>query len=233
MNAVVTGATKGMGKAIVLKLAKAGFNIAICSRNQNEIDMFCKELMFEYPTIKAVGLRTDCSQQASVKNFENFVLQQFLTVDVLINNAGIYTPQSILDEGDEVLINQFQVNTFTAYSLCKFFGKQMRLNKAGHIINICSSASITPVNEAGSYTVTKFALLGLTKVLRQELMQHNVKVTAIIPGSTLTNSWAGTSIPENRFIAAEDIANAVMYCLSVSSGANVDEIIINPLSGNI
>ena len=109
----------------------------------------------------------------------------------------------------------------------------MRLNKAGHIINICSSASITPVNEAGSYTVTKFALLGLTKVLRQELMQHNVKVTAIIPGSTLTNSWAGTSIPENRFIAAEDIANAVMYCLSVSSGANVDEIIINPLSGNI
>ena len=109
----------------------------------------------------------------------------------------------------------------------------MRNNKSGYIINICSIAAINPVFEAGSYTVTKLALHGLTKVLRLELMQHNVKVTAILPGSTLTSSWEGTTIPEESFIAAEDVANAVMYCVGSSAGSNPEEIIIKPLSGQV
>jgi short-subunit dehydrogenase len=109
----------------------------------------------------------------------------------------------------------------------------MREQKSGYIINICSIAALSPVAEAGSYTVTKFALHGLTKVLRLELMRHNVKVTAILPGSTLTSYWEGTTLPEDCFVAAEDIANAVMYCLNTKGGANPDEIVISPLSGQI
>jgi hypothetical protein len=189
--------------------------------------------MLSNSSVSAAGLATDCADPAQVNAFADFVLQQFPQVDVLVNNAGIFTPGSVLDESEDVLAVQYQINFHTAYTLSKVFGRKMREVGSGHIINICSIAALNPVAEAGSYTVTKFALYGLTKVLRLELMQHNVKVTAILPGSTLTNSWEGTTISKDRFIAADDIANAVMYCLNASSGANPDEIIINPLEGSV
>ncbi|WP_207428013.1 SDR family oxidoreductase [Pedobacter sp. SYSU D00535] len=233
MNAVITGATKGMGRTIAVKLAQAGFNLILCSRSQHEIDDFCQELIAANPQIIASGLKTDCSNPAEVKRFANFVQQQFETVHVLINNVGVFHPASILDEEEDVLATQMQVNFNTAYVLCRAFGRKMREHKAGHIINICSVAALNPVVAAGSYSVTKAALLSLTKVLREELMEHKVKVTAIHPGSTLTNSWEGTSIPPDRFIAAEDVAETVLACLRMSPGANPDEIVIRPLEGNL
>jgi short-subunit dehydrogenase len=184
-------------------------------------------------SISAIGLNTNCAEPPQVKAFADFVQQHFQQVDVLINNVGMFSPGSVLDEEDANLTTQLQVNFNTAYTLCKRIGKQMRENQSGYIINICSIAAVQPVNQAGSYTVTKMALHGLTKVLRLELMQHNVKVTAISPGSTLTSSWEGTPIPKERFISAEDVANAVIYCLNTSAGSNPEEIIISPLSGQI
>ncbi|MEJ6980486.1 SDR family oxidoreductase [Pedobacter sp. P351] len=233
MNAVITGATKGMGKAIAIKLAEAGYNLALCSRNQSEIDSFCQELMSQHPSIRAVGISTNCADPLQVTAFANFVLQQFQQVDVLINNVGIFHPGSVLDEEESNLTTQLQVNLHTAYTLCRVFGRKMRDNKSGYIINICSIAAIHPVAAAGSYTVTKLALLGLTKVLRLELMKHKVKVTAILPGSTLTSSWDGTDLPKELFIASEDVANAVLYCLNTSAGSNPEEIIIRPLTGQV
>ena len=233
MNAVITGATKGMGKAIAIQLAKAGYNLAICSRDQSEIDSFCQSLLADYPSITAIGLQTNCSLPNEVDDFANFVQQHFETVDVLINNVGIFTPGSILDEKESSFAEQFQVNVNAAYILSRRFGLQMRRKKSGYIINICSIAAVQPVAEAGSYTVTKFALYGLTKVLRLELMPHQVKVTAILPGSTLTSSWEETTVPKERFIAADDVANAVMYCLNTTVGSCPEEIIITPTTGQI
>jgi 3-oxoacyl-[acyl-carrier protein] reductase len=233
MNAVITGATKGMGRAIAIKLAEAGYNLAICSRDQLAIDALCQDLSALNPAIKAIGLQTNCAEPTEVKAFADFVEQHFEQVDVLINNVGIFYPGSVLDEDEDNLAIQFQVNFNTAYILCRRFGKAMRGRQRGYIINICSIAAINPVAEAGSYTVTKFALLGLTRVLRAELMKHNVKVTAILPGSTLTDSWKGTTLPKDQFVAEEDIANAVLFCLNTSSGANPDEIIMTPLTGQI
>jgi short-subunit dehydrogenase len=233
MNAVITGATKGMGKAIAEKLAQAGYNLIICARSQEETDRFCQQLMNGNPAIKAIGLQTDCSIPAQVSQFCSFVQQHFQTVDVLINNVGTFIPAPILDEDDDILHSQLQINFLAAYSFCKFFGRKMRDAQKGHIINICSIAALQPVAAAGAYTVTKAALLSLTKVLRLNLMKHKVKVTAIHPGSTLTSSWEGTSIPSERFVAVEDVANAVLYCLSTTVGANPEELVITPTEGNI
>jgi len=103
----------------------------------------------------------------------------------------------------------------------------------GHIFNICSIAALTPVVEAGTYSVTKFALLGLTKVMRLELQAHNVKVTAVIPGSTLTSSWDGVKVDKNVMVMPEDIASAVVNIYNMSPGANVDEIVIKPVNGQV
>lgn len=232
MNAVITGATKGMGKAIALKLAEAGYNLAICSRGKADIEALCAEIAGKY-NVSAFGLETDCSDSVQLARFAAFVQQHFSKVDVLVNNAGSYVPAAILDEPDDLLHNQMKINLYAAHYLSRVFGKQMRQNRSGHVLNICSIAALKPVVAAGSYTVTKFALLGLTRVLREEMMPYDVKVTAIIPGSTLTGSWEGTTIPSSRFVEAEDIAKAVLTCIQLSEGANIDELIIRPLKGEI
>jgi short-subunit dehydrogenase len=233
MNALITGATKGIGKAIAFKLASAGYNLAICSRNLNDIEQVKAELSQVNPLITVIGIPTDCAELKQLHSFINFVRQHFDILDVLINNVGTYIPGSIFDEEDDNLSLQMKLNLESAFYLSKVFGKQMRENKSGHIINICSVAAVRPVVQAGSYTVTKFALLGLTRVLREELMPFNVKVTAVIPGSTLTESWDGESVNPERFILPADVAEAVLNCLQLSKGCNIDELIIRPVGGEV
>lgn len=233
MNAIITGASKGMGLAIALKLAAAGYNLALCSRKPDELDELKLQIGAINPSITVITKPTDCADRDQLTSFANFVQQHFEVVDVLINNAGMYIPATILDEDDDVLEKQLHLNLYAAHFLSRFFGRMMRSQQFGHIINICSIAAIKPVVSAGSYTVTKFALLGLTRVLREELMPFNVKVTAILPGSTLTDSWAGTTLHHDRFVLADDIAAAVLNCLSMSAGCNVDELIIRPVKGEI
>lgn len=232
MNAIVTAATKGIGRAIAYKLAQAGYNIAVCSRKQAELDTFCNEVKEKF-NVKAIGLQTDCSVTEQLERFAGFVQQHFHQVDVLVNNAGMFIPGSILDEPFGLLGQQMKVNLNAAYFMSRFFGRQMREVRSGHIINICSVAAIKPDIRAGSYSVTKYALLGLTRVLREEMMPSNVKVTAILPGSTFTESWNGSDLKPERFVAPDDIANAVIMCVNASGGANLDELIITPALGQI
>jgi hypothetical protein len=109
----------------------------------------------------------------------------------------------------------------------------MKDAREGHIVTICSVAALDPIAAAGTYSVTKIALLGLSKVMRLEMQPYNVKVTAVIPGSTLTNSWAGTTINQDKFVLPEDIASAIVNIYNMSKGANVDEIIIRPSTGQV
>lgn len=231
MNAVVTGATKGIGRAIAVVLAKKGYHLSVCSRNEKELSLFVEEL--EALGTKAVGLATDCSDKLAVKRFCAFTAAKLGAVDVLVNNAGTFLPGSLLDEDDESFENQLSLNLNSAYYCSKFFGKSMRERQSGHIFNICSVAGKTPVKNAGSYSVTKSAMLSLNYVLRQELAQYNVKVTAILPGSTFTASWEGTDIPQERFVQPDDIAQTLHSILNLSYGVNVDEVILKPQNFNL
>lgn len=227
MNAVITGATRGIGKAIAIRLAEHGYNLAICSRNSLELERFEKEL--QYTGAKILTWQADCSIKEEVYAFCDVVNAQMGKVDVLVNNAGMYLPGSLLDEADDQLEKQMNLNLNAAYYLSKYFGKMMREQQSGHIFNICSVASKAVVENGGSYSVTKSALLSLNDVLRQELSKYNVKVSAILPGSTLTSSWEGTNIPAERFVQPEDIASALYTILNLSKGVNVDEIVLKPL----
>ena len=230
MNAVITGATKGIGKAIALKLAKKGYNLAICSRTDNDLIALKDEL--NGFGVKIFTMVADCSRKEEVLAFCNFVNSNFSSIDVLVNNAGTFLPGSLLDEADETFELQQSLNINSAYYLGKYIGKIMRKQGNGHIFNICSVASIMVIENAGSYSVTKAAMLSLNNVLRAELAPYNVKVTAILPGSTLTASWEGTNLPPNQFVQPEDVANSLSAILDLSSGANVDELIIRPLNFN-
>ena len=233
MNAIVTGATKGMGLSIAKHLAANNYNLALCARHAEELESLKKELSTQYPHLTIIVLPADCSIPEEVSAFADFVTTHFPFTDVLINNAGLFIPSKLMEEAADLLQKQMQVNVFTPHFLSKFFGSKMQEAGKGHIVNICSISSLKPTVTAGSYSISKVALLGLTKVLRDELMPAGVKVTAVLPGSTLTGSWEGTTIPANRFVDPEDIAKSIIACLSMSAGANVDEIIIRPLKGDL
>lgn len=233
MNAIVTGATKGMGKAIVMQLAANNYNIIFCARDENEVQALLEELKKSYPGLKFFGMRADMEESSQVKEFAEFAEKSLGHVDVLINNAGLYVPSELMNEDERCLQRQMQVNVYAPHFLSKFFAAKMIGQAKGHIINICSIASLEPVIRAGSYSISKMALFGLTKALREELRPAGVKVTAVLPGSTLTDSWSGTSLPSDWFILSEDIAKSIMNCLQMSSGANIDEIIIRPLYGKV
>jgi short-subunit dehydrogenase len=233
MNAIITGATKGIGRAIVMELAANNYNIIFCARDEKEVQTLLNELTSRYSHLQFFGMRADMEESSDVREFAEFAIGSVGHVDILINNAGLYIPSGIIDEVAECLQRQMQVNVFAPHYLSKFFASRMIEAGKGHIINICSIASLEPVVRAGSYSISKTALLGLTKALREELRPAGIKVTAVLPGSTLTNSWTGTELPEDWFILPEDVAKSIINCLAMSSGANIDEIVIRPLYGKI
>ncbi|RBQ06168.1 SDR family NAD(P)-dependent oxidoreductase [Pedobacter miscanthi] len=227
MKAVITGATKGIGRAISLKLAQKGYDLILVARGEGDLKALKDELTPYGNTVLTHG--ADFSVKEEIYAFLNSTAIDFNDVTVLVNNVGIFLPGSMLDEDDETFEKQQHLNTNACYYTSKFFGKKMRVVKQGHIFNICSVASKAPVKNGGSYSVTKAAMLSLNHVLRQELAPHNVKVTAFLPGSTRTSSWEGTTIPDEKFVQPEDIAETLFTILNLSKGVNVDEVLITPL----
>lgn len=232
-NALITGSTKGMGRAIAIAFANEGLNVAICSRNEKELLDFKKELLDINPGINVFAQVADGSNKAQLTGFADAAQRELGFIDVVVNNLGTFIPTSILDDADDTFTKQINTNLMPTYELYRFFGKTMIGARTGHFFNICSVAALNPVVQAGSYSVTKYALLGLTKVMRLEMQEHGVKVTAVIPGSTLTDSWKDAVVDKNTMVLPEDIASAIINIYRMSAGANVDEIIIKPAPGQL
>jgi short-subunit dehydrogenase len=232
-NALITAATKGIGRAVSIAFAKQGINLSICSRNEEDLSHFKKELQAINNQITVITMVTDCSNRDELKKFAVFTEKKLGFIDILVNNVVMYKHTAILNDSDDSFQKQIDTNLMPAYELYRFFGKTMVSVGKGHIFNICSVAAINPIAEAGMYSVTKYALLGLNKVMRLETQGHGVKVTAVIPGSTLTDSWKGVEVDQNTMVLPEDVASAIVNILSMSTGANVDELIIKPAPGQI
>jgi short-subunit dehydrogenase len=232
-NALITAATKGIGRATALAFAREGVNLAICSRNAADLLAFKQELAGINPGIKVFTAVVDCSQKQELLAFATTAEMELGDIDVIVNNVGAYQQTSVLDDDENTFEKQINTNLLPAYELYRYFGKKMIAVADGHIFNICSVAALNPIPEAGTYSVTKYALLGLTKVMRLEMQPFGVKVTAVIPGSTLTDSWKDVLVDKDKMVLPEDVASAIINIYKMSPGANVDEIIIKPALGQI
>ena len=230
--AVITGGTKGIGKAIIEKFATQKFDIVTCSRSTVELIALKDYLQSTY-SIKAHVFTADISVRSQVRLFTEFVTGLGLPIEVLVNNAGFFTPGNITEEKEGALESMIESNVYSAYYTTRGLVASMKLRKAGHIFNMCSIASLKAYPNGGSYTISKFALLGFSKVLREELMHDNIRVTAVLPGATRTSSWDGVELPEERFMKPEDVADAVFSAYSLSPRSVVEEIIIRPQLGDI
>ncbi|GAA4784520.1 hypothetical protein GCM10023231_10300 [Olivibacter ginsenosidimutans] len=227
--ALITGATKGIGKRIAFALAQEGCHLMLVARTAKDLQALTEELRWLNPNVQVAYRVVDCRDQLQVKALANDTIRVFPYIGILVNNVGLFKPGKFLDEDEQNLSEHLAINVLCTHYLSVFFGRRMCAKGSGHIFNIGSIAGKQPFAKAASYSVTKYAVHGLTAVLRQEFGVHGVKVTEIIPGSTYTASWEGVDIPEAKFVAADDIAQAVLMCLTISGGANVDELVIRPL----
>ncbi|WP_017729933.1 SDR family oxidoreductase [Nafulsella turpanensis] len=230
---VVTGGTKGIGRAIIEKFCSQGFDAISCSRNQEELDRLKKEVEGSYPGIKLHVFKADLSRKEEVAAFAEFVKSNDLAPDVLVNNTGVFIPGQVHTEEEGVLEQMIDTNLYSAYRLTRHLVGEMIDRKAGHIFNMCSIASITAYNNGGSYSISKFAMLGMSKALREELKDKGIRVTAIMPGATLTASWDGVDIPPERFMKSEDVAEACWAAWQMSGHSVVEELVIRPQLGDL
>lgn len=232
MNVIITGASKGIGKAIAEQFAASGNNLFLCSRGEKSLYDTVAELQFLYPNATISGMPADMAEKTAIDAFADWCLQKG-TPDILVNNAGYFIPGSIHNEAEGTLEAMLQSNLFSAYHLTRKLIPAMMDAKKGHVFNICSIASLHAYANGGSYSISKYALAGFSKNLREEMKPYGIKVTAVYPGAVLTSSWDGFDIDPNRIMEAADIAKMVFAASQLSPMAVTEDIVIRPQLGDL
>ncbi len=232
MNIIITGASKGLGKAIAEKFAAAGDTLFVCSRNEIQLYKLMEELLTKYPQCTVKAKPADMSAKEQVLTFGKWCLAYDIP-DIIINNAGSFLPGSVHAEKEGTLERMIEVNLYSAYHLTRFLLPKMMERKTGHIFNMCSIASFKAYDNGGGYSISKYALAGFSQNLREEMKPYNIKVTAIYPGATYTNSWEGSGIDPNRLMEANDVAQMVYAASQLSPKACVEDIILRPQAGDL
>ena len=223
-SVLVTGASRGIGLAIANRFADAGARVTICARDVAVVAR-------EHPRLACIAC--DMSDKAQVQALGARVLASGGPPEVLVNNAGAYLPGSLHEEADGTFEAMIAVNLASAYHLTRALLPAMIARGSGTILNVCSTASVTPYVNGGSYGIAKHALYGFNKTLREELKPHGIRVIALLPGATLTSSWAGTDLPEERFMPAGDIAELAWTAWSLSERTVVEELRVRPMLGDL
>lgn len=232
MNVLITGASRGLGKCIAEHFAAEGANLLLCSRSMQQTTGWQQKLIDQHG-ISVSAFEVDMREESEVKAFAKQILDAGIEIDILVNNAGSYVPGSVWNEPDGQLEEMLKVNLLSAYHLTRAIVPSMIVRKTGHIFNMASIASFMAYPNGGSYSISKYALAGFSKNLREELKSHQIKVTTIYPGAAFTPSWESAGIPEERFMKASDVASMIVSCSKLSQQACVEEIILRPQLGDI
>lgn len=189
MNVIITGASKGIGRAIAEIFAANGHHLFLCSRNEVALYKAVEELVTKYPNSRVKAKAYDLSKKEEVESFAQWILNNEVSIDVLINNAGNFEPGSVHNEPEGALENMLAINLASAYYLTRKLIAKMMQQKSGHIFNLCSIASLHAYKNGGAYSISKFAMNGFSKNLREEMKPYLIKVTSVFPGAVLTDSW--------------------------------------------
>lgn len=232
MNVVVTGASKGIGKAIAEIFAAYGHHLFICSRGEVALYKAVEDLQAKYPAAIIKAKPFDLSRKEEAKAFGVWCLE-YGVPDILVNNAGLFEPGSVHNEPEGTLESQLATNLYSAYHLTRTVLPWMMEKQAGHIFNMCSIASLHAYANGGAYSISKFAIHGFSKNLREEMKPHGIKVTSVFPGAVMSDSWSGFDNSKKRIMEAGDIAKLVYAASQLSLAACVEDIVVRPQLGDL
>src|SRR5712692_8302394 len=208
-TAVVTGGTKGIGRAIADALVREGISVCIAARSQSEIDKAVKEL-----GSRAIGFVCDVRDYDQVSALINYTVKELGGLDILINNAGIGTFEAVENTSPEDFRAVLETNLFGVFYCCHQAIPQLKKRGGGYIINISSLAGANPHPRMAAYNASKFGLNGFSEALMQEVRHDKIKVSYIMPGSVNTEFGGDSPNDEKSWqLTPQDIARVVVDLL--------------------
>ena len=229
--AMVTGATKGIGRVIALGLAEMNYHMVIIGRNKNELEMVSGEIK-KISGITPLSFQMDITNTDALKETVHKVVAQTKRIDILVNNAGIYFDGTLsISEADFKAM--LDTNLTAQLMLIQNVVPIMKKQKSGYIFNVASRSGKIGFAKSGGYSASKFGMVGLSESLYRELTPDGIKVTALCPGWVNTRMAfdAGTPLKPEEMIQPEDLMKTIQWLLSLSPGACVKEVVVDaPLS---
>jgi 3-oxoacyl-[acyl-carrier protein] reductase len=223
-TALITGAGKGIGKAIALALASEGVNVGLLARTENDLITLAREI--EKLGVKAAIVTADISDINQVNTAVDSILAQLGTIDILINNAGIGAFGKFLELEPAVWEQMIKVNLFGLYYVTRAVLPQMIERKLGDIVNISSTAGLNGSPLTSAYSASKFAVMGLTDSLMREVRKDNIRVTAMVPSTVVTDLAIASNLINNneeRLMHPEDFAELIIAQLKLNRRVFVKE----------
>jgi short-subunit dehydrogenase len=232
MNVVwITGASRGIGKAMAQKLANEGFAVALTARNASSLHKLSDSIQQQGG--KVLPLPGDVSQPKVPLQIVEKILKSWQRVDTLINNAGMGIFKPILSTDVKEWDETMAVNTRSAFLCSKAVLPPMIEQRSGKIINVISVAGQQPYPNCGAYCASKYAMLGFTDVLRTETRKHGIQVTAFMPGATDTEIWGDADLPRERMMTVEQVATQAVYLCKADANIMVEQVVMRPLGGDL
>ena len=223
-NAIVTGGTKGIGRAIAEALIREGLSVCIAARKQSEIDAAIRELGGA-----AIGFVCDVRNHAQVKGLLAYTVKRLGGLDILVNNAGIGVFETVEETSPEDFRAVLETNLFGVFYCCHEAIPEMKRRGGGYIINISSLAGANPHPRMAAYNASKFGLNGFSEALMQEVRHDGIKVSYIMPGSVNTEFGGDTASDEKSWqLTPQDIARVVTDLLHHDDRALPSRVEIRP-----
>ncbi|TRW23318.1 3-ketoacyl-ACP reductase [Flavobacterium zepuense] len=216
-NALITGAGKGIGKAIALALAAEGTNVILLARTEADIEALAAEIKIH--NVKALAVTADVADIASVNKAVAQALNEFGSIDILINNAGVGKFGKFLDLSPEEFEQIIKINLFGTYYATRAVLPGMIEKQSGDIINISSTAGLRGAAATSAYSASKFAVMGLTESLMQEVRKHNIRVTALTPSTVATDMAKDLNLTDgnpDKVMQPEDVAELIVAQLKLN-----------------
>ncbi len=222
-RAFISGATKGIGKAIATKLAQEGFDLFITARNTEEL-MHVKQDFETQFSMHVDFYAADFADPESVEKLCQHIVNNNINFNILVNNTGIYTSNSALDKTED-LQTILQVNLLAHQAITSSLLPFLQ-NSEAHIFNIGSIVAKQIRTEAAFYTISKQAFASWTHLLFETLRKKDIKVTHVIPSGTYTSSWSNEPVNKALLLEADDVADAIWSAFKTSKNTVIEEIII-------
>lgn len=224
--AIITGASKGIGKAIAIGLAQLNFQTVLIGRNKDDLIKVAREINEKFGTKPTIA-KLDITNSDTVKSTIRTITNKFNTIDVLVNNAGVYFDGSV-DISEADLAKILETNLTAQFSVLKEVVPVMKSQKSGYIFNVASRAGKIGFVGSGAYSASKFGLVGLNGALYRELVPLGISVTALCPDwvNTKMAIEAGTTLNAEQMIQPEDLFKTIKWLLTLSHEACVKEVVL-------
>lgn len=240
---IVTGAGKGIGKSIAEELARrsraeSSFKprLMLVSRTLDDLKGLQKDLASSGPAgLKVEILAADIGDEGSAEKITQACLKVFGRIDCLVNNAGVGRFGDFKELTAEDLEYVFKVNLSGTFLLTQAVFKEMEKQKSGHIVFVTSIAAKKAFSQSSIYCMSKFGQQGLVEVLRLYGYKSGVRITNVLPGATFTPMWGTAMPPESvaKMMPPEAIARSIVDAIRLKAPANLDEIVIRPVTGDL